>query len=122
MSPFEMSVHFFIQLVCVLCVCRLVSWIASRLGQPPVVGEMIAGVFLGPSLFGLLAPHAQAWMFPRESRPILFTFAQTGLALYMFVVGLEFRVDLVTSRIRSSVAISVSGILVPFVLGCGLAV
>jgi Kef-type K+ transport system membrane component KefB len=122
MNPFELSVHFFLQLVCVLCVCRLVSWIASKLGQPPVVGEMIAGVLLGPSLFGVLAPEWQEWMFPKASRPILFSAAQIGLALYMFVVGLEFRVDLIRTRIRSAITISISGILVPFALGCGLAI
>lgn len=121
MTPFELSVHFFLQLVCVLCVCRIVSAIASKLGQPPVVGEMIAGVLLGPSLFGVLAPEWQAWLFPKASRPILFSAAQIGLALYMFVVGLEFRVDLVRNRIKSALAISASGIIVPFALGCGLA-
>lgn len=121
MSPFELSVHFFLQLVLILCVCRGVSWLAGRLGQPPVVGEMIAGVLLGPSLFGLLAPEWQAWFFPRASRPILFSAAQVGLALYMFVVGLEFRVDLVRTRVRSALAISISGILMPFLLGCGVA-
>jgi Kef-type K+ transport system membrane component KefB len=120
-SPFELSVHFFLQLVCVLCACRAVSWIALRFGQPPVVGEMIAGVLLGPSLFGVLAPHWQAWLFPPTSRPILFSAAQIGLTLYMFVVGLEFRVDLVRTRLRSAIAISVSGILAPFFLGCALA-
>lgn len=121
MTPFELSVHFFLQLVCILLACRLVSWIASRLGQPPVVGEMVAGVLLGPSLFGLLAPTWQAWLFPPASRPILFSVAQIGLALYMFVVGLEFRVDLVRTRVRSALAISASGIIVPFALGCGIA-
>lgn len=122
MTPFELSVHFFLQIVCILLVCRFVSWIAARLGQPPVVGEMIAGVLLGPSLFGLLAPEWQAWLFPKASRAIIFSVAQIGLALYMFVVGLEFRVDLVRSRVRSALAISASGIMAPFALGCGLAV
>ena len=122
MTPFELSVRFFLQLAVILSVCRFVSWVATRAGQPPVVGEMIAGVLLGPSLFGLVAPHWQAMVFPPASKPILFSVAQIGLVLYMFIVGLEFRVDLVRDRMRSALAISASGILAPFVLGCGLAV
>jgi Kef-type K+ transport system membrane component KefB len=122
MTPFELSVQFFLQLVVILGVCRLVSTLAKRIGQPPVVGEMIAGVLLGPSLFGLFFPEWQTALFPAESKPILFAGAQVGLALYMFVVGLEFRVDLVRSRIGSALAISLSGIVVPFIFGCGLAV
>jgi Kef-type K+ transport system membrane component KefB len=121
MTPFELSVQFFLQLVVILGVCRLVSMLAKRIGQPPVVGEMIAGVLLGPSLFGLFFPEWQAALFPAESKPILFAGAQVGLALYMFVVGLEFRVDLVRSRIGTALAISASGILAPFALGCALA-
>ena len=121
MTTFELSVRFFLQLAAVLVVCRLVSGMAVRFGQPPVVGEMIAGVVLGPSLFGYIWPHAQQAIFPAASRPILFAGAQLGLVLYMFTVGLEFRVDLVRTRLRSALAISASGIFVPFVLGCGLA-
>lgn len=113
--------RFFLQLAAILVVCRLVSGLARWIGQPPVVGEMIAGVLLGPSLFGLLWPEAQAWLFPPASRPILFAGAQVGLALYMFTVGLEFRIDLVRARWRSAAAISFSGIATPFALGCALA-
>ncbi len=121
MTPFELSVRFFLQLAVIISVCRFVGWVAARLGQSPVVGEMIAGVLLGPSLLGLIAPHLQAQLFPPESKPILFSVAQIGLVLYMFIVGLEFRVDLVRSRLKSALAISVSGILAPFLLGCALA-
>ena len=121
MTTFELSVRFFLQLAAVLVVCRVVSWAAVRFGQPPVVGEMIAGVVLGPSLFGYFWPHAQQAFFPAASRPILFSGAQLGLTLYMFTVGLEFRRDLLQSRLRSALVISASGILVPFLLGCALA-
>jgi Kef-type K+ transport system membrane component KefB len=121
MSPFELSVQFFLQLVVILGACRLVSAAAARIGQPPVVGEMIAGVLLGPSFLALFWPQGHAALFPPESKPILFAGAQLGLALYMFVVGLEFRIDIVRSRWRSAAAISVSGIAAPFALGCLLA-
>ncbi|HYD83419.1 MAG TPA: cation:proton antiporter, partial [Opitutus sp.] len=103
MNTFELSVLFFLQLALVLVVCRSVCWVAVRLGQPPVVGEMIAGVLLGPSLFGYFWPHAQQAMFPEASRPILFSGAQIALALYMFTVGLDFRMDLVHTRLRSAI-------------------
>ena len=121
MTTFELSVRFFLQLAAVLVVCRLVCWAAVRLGQPPVVGEMIAGVVLGPSLFGYFLPHLQQTLFPPASRPILFAGAQIGLVLYMFTVGLDFRFELMRSRLRSALAISASGIVAPFALGCGLA-
>lgn len=121
MTPFELSVRFFLQLAVVLVACRAVGWLARRIGQPPVVGEMIAGVALGPSLFGLLAPAWQAQLFPPASKSILFCGAQLGLVLYMFVVGMEFRVDLVRTRLRTALAISFSGIFAPFILGCLIA-
>lgn len=121
MTTFELSVRFFLQLALVLGACRAAAWAAARVGQPPVVGEMIAGVLLGPSLLGLVAPAWQALLFPAASRPILFAAAQLGLVLYMFVVGLEFRGDLVRQRLRSALAISLAGILVPFGLGCAVA-
>lgn len=121
MSTFDLSVLFFLQLAGILMVCRMVSWVAKRCGQPPVVGEMLAGVILGPSLFGYFSPEYQQMLFPPESRPILFSGAQIGLALYMFTVGLDFRADILRTRMRSALAISVSGILGPFLLGCALA-
>ena len=60
MTTAQLSVAFFLQMFVILAACRLVGWCASKIGQPQVVGEMIAGVLLGPSLFGLLAPQAQA--------------------------------------------------------------
>src|SRR5688500_10149399 len=100
MSTFDLSVHFFLQLAVILVICRLVCWIVVKCGQPPVVGEMLAGVILGPSIFGYFLPQLQGSLFPAESRPILFSGAQIGLALYMFTVGLDFRMDIVHARLR----------------------
>jgi Kef-type K+ transport system membrane component KefB len=122
MTPFQLSVHFFLQVAAVLVACKAAGWLGKRcLGQPQVVCEMIAGVLLGPSLFGHLWPEGQAWLFPAQTRGVLFTGAQVGLALYMFCVGLEFRVDLIRAKARSAAAISFSGIAVPFGLGCAVA-
>lgn len=89
---------------------------------------MIAGVLLGPSLFGLIFPEAQAWLFPwdpaqkvRDTQSYLFPASQLGLALYMFVVGMEFRVDIVAKRLKSAIAVSIAGMVAPFALGVGLA-
>ena len=120
MSSFELSVLFFLQLTIILLVCRIVGWAARWIGQPQVVGEMIAGVLLGPSLAGWLFPDLQAWLFPADSKSLLYAVSQVGLVLYMFLVGLEFDTELIRSRLRSAVGVSVSGILTPFVLGCGL--
>lgn len=128
MNNLHLAVQFFLQIAVILLFCRLVGAIAARLGQPQVVAEMLAGVLLGPSLFGLVWPDAQHWLFPwdrtqtvRDTQSYLFPASQLGLALYMFVVGMEFRVDIVQKRLKSSIAVSVAGMVAPFVLGVGLA-
>lgn len=122
MSAFDLSVLFFMQMAFILGVCRLMGMLFNKLGQSQVVSEMIAGVVMGPSLLGWLAPDVSAFMFPAASKPILFSVAQIGLVLYMFLVGVEFDMSMIRSRIRSAASVSAAGILVPFALGSGLAV
>jgi len=117
MTNFDLSVLFFLQLAVILAACRVVGALAPRVGQPPVVSEMVAGVLLGPSLFGALLPGWHAALFPPQSMTLIFAVAQLGLAVYMFLVGVEFRADLIRQRVPSAVSVSVAGILVPFVLG-----
>ena len=128
MNNLQLAIQFFLQIAVILLFCRLVGAIAVRFGQPQVVAEMIAGVLLGPSLFGLVAPEWQQWLFPwdkaqklRDTQSYLFPASQLGLALYMFIVGLEFRMDIVRKNLKSSIAVSVAGMITPFVLGAGLA-
>ncbi len=121
MSNVSLSIYFFFQLALILATVRVVGLLAKRIGQPQVVGEMIAGVLLGPSLLGLLAPGMQADIFPKETMGTLFVVAQLGLVLYMFLVGLELEIGLIRNRVRSAVAVSVAGISVPFLLGGVLA-
>jgi Kef-type K+ transport system membrane component KefB len=116
-SNMELSVHFFFQLAFILVICRVVGLAAKKIGQPQVIGEMVAGVLMGPSLFGWLLPEAQRWIFPQESMSILYTVNQVGLVLYMFVIGLEFQVDLIQQRLRSAATVSLAGILAPLSLG-----
>lgn len=111
----DYSIHFFLQIAVILLVCRVVGWAAKKfLGQPQVVGEMIAGVLLGPSLFGLVFPDLQAALFPKETRNMLYVGAQFGVGLYMFLVGTTLRLDHFQSKARSAVAVSAAGIAAPF--------
>jgi len=120
-TPFDLSVRFFLQLVVILAACHLTASLFRRLGQSQVESEMIAGVLLGPSLLGLLLPEVQAYIFPKTSMPILFSVCQVGLVLYMFLVGLDFDVALIRSRVRSAALVSAAGIVAPFVLGGAIA-
>ncbi|NCT84469.1 MAG: cation:proton antiporter [Comamonadaceae bacterium] len=114
-SPNDFSVRFFLQLAVILLACRVVGWAGRKfLGQPQVVGEMIAGVLLGPSLLGLLAPQVQAAIFPREMKNVLYCGAQLGVGLYMFLVGTTLRLDHFATKARSAIGVSVAGITAPF--------
>ena len=117
MSNSALTAYFLGQLAIILIACRIVGWAAHRyLGQPQVVGEMIAGVLLGPSLFGLIAPEIQAALFPAETRKTLYVLAQLGVGLYMFLVGLDFRRDHFKSYGKAAAGVSIAGIAVPFVM------
>lgn len=131
MTTFAASVHAFLQIAVVLTTCRIVGWLGRKfLGQTQVFMEMVAGVVLGPSLLGLLAPEVQAWLFPRQlavavgqasaviihpNMTILYALAQVGLVLYMFVIGLEFDIGLLRGRGKAAGLVSAAGIVLPFV-------
>src|SRR5579875_3225501 len=101
--PAATAVHFFLELAVILGTCRLVGLVSQRLGQPQVVGEMIAGVLLGPSFLGWLAPGVQTELLPHgTANVVLYTAAQIGLVLYMFLIGLNFDLDLMKHRIGTA--------------------
>jgi Kef-type K+ transport system membrane component KefB len=117
-SNAELSILFFLQLAVILGVCRVVGFLARKIGQPQVVGEMIAGVLMGPSLFGLLLPGLQHQLFPKgPAMSILYASSQVGLVLYMFLIGVEFDTNLIRRRLRSAASVSLAGIITPLVLG-----
>ena len=120
MTNLQLALHFFFQVTVILVVCQLVGVLGRRLGQPQVVAEMVAGVLLGPSVLGLFWPGVFAKLFPPDTMRVLFPVAQLGLAAYMFVVGLEFHTDIVKRRMRSALAVSVVGMVAPFVGGVAL--
>lgn len=117
MSNFELAALLLLQLTVILAACRILGAAVRFAGQPPVVGEIIAGIALGPSLLGWANPAWHQALFPRESLAVLYAVAQLGLALYMFLVGLEFRADLVSRQWRSAASVSIAGIVAPFTLG-----
>ncbi|WP_213605144.1 cation:proton antiporter [Pseudoxanthomonas japonensis] len=111
-----LSVYFFLQAAVILFACRLLGQIAKRIGQPQVVGEMIAGVTLGPSLLGWAYPDLQAALFPPQTLDTLYVLAQFGVGLYMFLIGTQFRSDHLNSRLGGAFSVSIAGIAVPFAL------
>jgi Kef-type K+ transport system membrane component KefB len=116
-APGDFSVHFFLQLAVIIFTCRVVGWLGKKfLAQPQVVGEMIAGVILGPSLMGLLWPDMQLALFPKETKNVLYVGAQFGVGLYMFLVGTTLNLDHFKSRAKSAFGVSLAGIVVPFIL------
>lgn len=131
MSNFDLVIQLFLQLTVILATCRIVTIIGRRyLGQTDVVCEMIAGVMLGPSLLGLIVPDFQQWLFPKlpiitavglkipnPSMSILYAISQIGLAIYMFLIGLEFNTKLLKHHIKSASLLSAAGIITPFILG-----
>lgn len=116
-APGDYSIHFFLQLAVILITCRLVGWLGRKfLAQPQVVGEMIAGVVLGPSLLGLVFPVAQATLFPAETRNVLYVCAQLGVGLYMFLVGTTLEIEHLKAKAASAVGVSLAGIVTPFII------
>lgn len=107
---------FFLQLFVIVGTCRTVGWLIRRyLGQPHVVGEMIAGVILGPTVLGVFAPDLQQVLFPERSKDVLYVLGQLGICLYMFLIGLGFRRDQFKTHARSAAALSIAGMGVPFI-------
>lgn len=122
MAPGQLSIVFFLQVAVILIVCRIVGTVAQRwLGQPRVVGEMIAGVLLGPSLLGAIAPAVQAYLFPAESKSLLFVVAQFGVGLYMFLVGLGFDRAEFRASAKGAALVSIAGMAAPFLAAALLA-
>lgn len=117
MTASQAAPAFFLAVVVILLVCRLVSAVGIRFGQPPVVGEMIAGVLLGPSLFGLIAPGLQTALFPDTVRTLLYLGGQIGLVIFMFGAGYEFSVRAIRGSARTVGVVSLAGTVVPLGLG-----
>lgn len=108
-------------LAAVILLGRVLSRLLKHFGQPPVIGEVLAGIVLGPSVLGLVFPAASTFLLPASAAPFLGVIAQFGVVLYMFLVGLELDTSSLRGRVHSVVAISHASIVLPFILGAGLA-
>ncbi len=108
------------QIVVIIVMAGLFGRLFRKIGQPPVMGEMIAGIVLGPSVLGFFFPEAMAFLFPRSSLETLRLLSQIGVVLFMFVVGMELNVKHVLEKGTAAVMISHASIIVPFLLGSTL--
>lgn len=109
------------QIIAIVIVARIFGWIFRKIGQPSVIGEIIAGIVLGPSLFGLYFPDMKEALFPADSLGNLQLLSQVGLILFMFVIGMELDLKALKNKANDAVVISHASIVIPFALGIGLA-
>ena len=108
------------QIIVIVLVARIFGWIFRKIGQPSVIGEIIAGIALGPSLFGLYFPDMKDALFPLASLGNLQMLSQVGLILFMFVIGMELDLKALKNKANEAVVISHASIVIPFALGIGL--
>ena len=113
-SPFAILL---LQIIAILLTCRLFGWMFMKIGQPTVIGEILAGIVLGPSLLGHFAPGLSAFLFREESLANINLLSQFGLILFMFAIGMELDVNEVRRKWKATILISHTGIIVPFFFG-----
>lgn len=109
------------QIITIIVVARFFGWVFRKIGQPSVIGEIIAGIVLGPSLLGLYFPEFSLTLFPVASLGNLQFLSQIGLILFMYVIGMELDLKVLQNRAKDAVVISHASIVFPFALGIGLA-
>lgn len=118
MTNLELFIQVLISLILIIFMAQIVGRAITYLGQPSVVGEMIAGVILGPTVFGYFLPELSAKVLPQEIMPTLFIISNLGLAIYMFLVGAELNLELFSKRVvKDATALSIAAIVVPFFMG-----
>ncbi|WP_051796353.1 cation:proton antiporter [Streptomyces sp. NRRL S-87] len=122
MLTLDTTGHFFLGAAVVLALSHLAGTLCTRLGQPRVMGEVIAGIALGPSLLGSVAPGATAWLFPSSILPMFNGLAQLGLAVFMFATGQELCSLRVRGTARQGLVISQASLLIPFAAGSLVAI
>ncbi|TBX70689.1 cation/H(+) antiporter [Flavobacterium silvisoli] len=108
------------QIITIVLIARIFGWIFRKIGQPTVIGEIIAGIVLGPSLFGLYFPDFKEALFPVDSLGNLQLLSQVGLILFMFVIGMELDLKVLKNKANDAVVISHASIVIPFAMGIGL--
>lgn len=109
------------QIITIIIAARILGWLCKKIGQPTVIGEIVAGIILGPSFVGMHFPEFSAAIFPVQSLGNLQFLSQIGLILFMFMVGMELDMKTLKSKAQDAVVISHASIIIPFALGMGLA-
>ena len=120
-TPDEIVAVVLLDIAVIVLAARGMGILARRVGQPAVVGEIVAGLVLGPSVLGQFPGNPSLGLFPVVVQPFLNVVAQIGLVIFMFIIGLELDLSLVRGRERVASVISVGSIALPFALGLGLA-
>lgn len=110
-----------LQIVSIILASRIFGYIFNKIGQPTVIGEIVAGIFLGPSVVGLFIPEISGFLFPAASLSNLQFLSQVGLILFMFVIGMELDLKVLRHQAHEAVVISHASIIIPYFLGMGLA-
>lgn len=110
-----------LQIILIISIARVFSYIMRKMGQPAVLGEILAGIFLGPSLLGYLYQDAAHFIFPVESLKNLHSLSTIGLSLFMFIIGLDLDISIIKKRVQTALFVSHASIVVPFFFGVLLA-
>lgn len=106
-----------LQIITIIFTARTFGFLFNQFGQPTVIGEILGGIFLGPSFLGSWFPEYTHFLFPVQSIPNLQFLSQVGLVLFMFVIGMELDLKILRNRAKDAIVISHSGIIVPYGLG-----
>ena len=106
-----------LQIITILLTCRLFGWLFRKIGQPTVIGEIVAGIVLGPSVLGHLSPEVSGFLFPVESLANITILSQFGLILFMFAIGMELDITEVRKKLKETILISHTSTIVPFFCG-----
>jgi Kef-type K+ transport system membrane component KefB len=110
-----------LQIITIIIVARIFGFFFRKIRQPTVIGEILAGIFLGPSFIGMYFPEFSTFLFPEHSLPNLQFLSQIGLILFMFVIGMELDLNVLKSKAKDAVVVSHASMIFPFALGIGLA-
>lgn len=119
MNPDVMITHLVGASALIVLVAHLAGWAARRVGQPYIVGQLVAGIALGPSLLGEISPSLRATLFPPAIAPVLSGISQISLVLFLFAVGYELDLRVLRGRTRAAFGVSIASFVVPMAAGCG---
>jgi uncharacterized membrane protein YeaQ/YmgE (transglycosylase-associated protein family) len=110
-----------LQIITIIIFARIFGFLCKKIGQPSVIGEIVAGIFLGPSILGYISPELSGFLFPPASLNTLNFLSQIGLILFMFIVGMDFDLKVLGKKAPEAFVVSHASIIFPFALGMILA-